>query len=57
MAIDSDGCAFDATGIKRWECFCPRMIAYYGLQSVAQAAQECKEVDDLYSRLQAQITV
>ena len=50
VAIDSDGCVFDAMGIKQKECFCPMMIAYFGLQPVAQAARECKEFADLYSK-------
>ena len=49
IAIDSDGCVFDAMGIKQRECFCPMMIAYFGLQSVAEAARECKEFADLFS--------
>lgn len=49
-AIDSDGCVFDAMGIKQRECFCPMMIAYFGLQPVAQAARECKEFADLFSK-------
>lgn len=49
IAIDSDGCAFDAMGIKQRECFCPWMIACFGLQPVAEAARECKEFADLYS--------
>ena len=50
VCIDSDGCAFDTMGIKQRECFCPWMIAYFGLQPVAQAARECKEFADLYSK-------
>ena len=50
LAIDSDGCAFDAMGIKQRECFCPMMIAYFGLQPVAEAARECKEFSDLFSK-------
>lgn len=50
VAIDSDGCVFDAMGIKQRECFCPMMIAYFNLQPVAQAARECKEFADLYSK-------
>ena len=46
VGIDSDGCAFDTMGIKQRECFCPWMIAYFGLQAVAQAARECKEFAD-----------
>jgi phosphoglycolate phosphatase-like HAD superfamily hydrolase len=38
VAIDSDGCVFDAMGIKQRECFCPMMIAYFGLQPVAKYA-------------------
>ena len=48
--IDSDGCVFDTMGIKQRECFCPWMIAYFGLQPVAQAARECKEFADLFSK-------
>jgi len=50
VGIDSDGCAFDTMGIKQRECFCPWMIAYFGLQPVAQAARQCKEFADLFSR-------
>lgn len=50
VAIDSDGCVFDAMGIKQRECFCPMMIAYFGLQPVAKAARQCKEFADLYSK-------
>ncbi len=50
VAVDSDGCAFDAMGIKQRECFCPMMVAYFGLQPVAQAARECKEFADLFSK-------
>jgi phosphoglycolate phosphatase-like HAD superfamily hydrolase len=37
-------------GIKQRECFCPWMIAYFGLQPVAQAARECKGFADLFSK-------
>ncbi len=50
IAIDSDGCVFDAMGIKQRECFCPMMIAYFGLQPVAEAARQCKEFADLFSK-------
>jgi len=50
VGIDSDGCAFDTMGIKQRECFCPWMIAYFGLQPVALAARECKEFADLFSK-------
>jgi phosphoglycolate phosphatase-like HAD superfamily hydrolase len=50
VAIDSDGCAFDAMGIKQRECFCPMMIAYFNLQPVAEAARECKIFADLFSK-------
>ena len=49
VAVDSDGCVFDVMGIKQRECFCPMMIAYFGLQPVAEAARECKMFADLYS--------
>ena len=50
VAIDSDGCAFDSMGIKQRECFCPTMIGYFDLQPVAQAARECKDFADLFSK-------
>ncbi|OHB57756.1 MAG: hypothetical protein A2Y12_18260 [Planctomycetes bacterium GWF2_42_9] len=50
VAIDSDGCAFDAMGIKQRECFCPWMIGCFNLQPVAEAARECKEFADLFSK-------
>ena len=50
VGIDSDGCAFDTMGIKQRECVCPWMIAYFGLQPVAQAARECKDFATLFSR-------
>jgi phosphoglycolate phosphatase-like HAD superfamily hydrolase len=50
VGIDSDGCVFDTMGIKQRECFCPWMIAYFGLQPVSQAARECKEFADLFSK-------
>ncbi len=50
VGIDSDGCAFDTMGIKQRECFCPWLIAYFGLQPVALAARQCKEFADLFSK-------
>ena len=50
VGIDSDGCVFDTMGIKQRECFCPWMIAYFGLQPVAQAARQCKDFADLFSK-------
>lgn len=50
VGIDSDGCAFDSMGIKQRECFCPWMIAYFGLQPVAHAARESKDFADLFSK-------
>jgi phosphoglycolate phosphatase-like HAD superfamily hydrolase len=50
VGIDSDGSVFDTMGIKQRECFCPWLIAYFGLQPVAQAARECKEFADLFSK-------
>jgi len=50
VCLDSDGCAFDTMGIKQRECFTPWMIAHFGLQPVAQAARECKEFADLFSK-------
>ena len=50
IGIDSDGCVFDTMGIKQRECFCPLMIGYFHLQPVAQAARECKDFADLFSK-------
>ncbi len=50
VGIDSDGCVFDTMGIKQRECFCPWLIAFFGLQPVAQAVRECKEFADLFSK-------
>lgn len=50
VCIDSDGCVFDTMGIKQRECFTPWMIKYFNLQPVAQAARECKEFTDLFSK-------
>ncbi|TKJ36774.1 MAG: haloacid dehalogenase [Planctomycetes bacterium B3_Pla] len=50
VGVDSDGCAFDTMGIKQRECFCPWLIACFGLQPVAQAARECKDFADLFSK-------
>ena len=50
VGVDSDGCVFDTMGIKQRECFCPMLIAYFDLQPVAQAARECKEFADLFSK-------
>ena len=50
VGIDSDGSVFDTMGIKQRECFCPWLIAYFSLQPVAQAARECKEFTDLFSK-------
>jgi phosphoglycolate phosphatase-like HAD superfamily hydrolase len=50
VGIDSDGSVFDTMGIKQRECFCPWMIAYFGLQPVAKAVRECKDFADLFSK-------
>ena len=50
VGIDSDGSVFDTMGIKQRECFCPWLIAFFGLQPVAQAVRECKEFADLFSK-------
>jgi phosphoglycolate phosphatase-like HAD superfamily hydrolase len=50
IGVDSDGCAFDSMGIKQRECFCPMMIGYFDLQPVAEAARQCKEFADLFSK-------
>jgi phosphoglycolate phosphatase-like HAD superfamily hydrolase len=50
VGIDSDGCAFDTMGIKQRKCFSPAMIECFGLEPVAEAAHECKEFADLFSK-------
>ncbi len=50
IGVDSDGSVFDTMGIKQRECFCPWTIACFGLQPVAQAARECRDFADLFSR-------
>lgn len=50
IGIDSDGCVFDTMSIKHQECFCPMLIAYFGLQPVSHAARQCKDFADLYSK-------
>lgn len=50
VGIDSDGCVFDTMGIKHRECFCPLLVGYFHLQPVAQAARECKDFADLFSK-------
>ena len=50
VGIDSDGCVFDTMGIKHRECFCPWLIGYFGLQPVAEAARQCKDFADLFSK-------
>jgi phosphoglycolate phosphatase-like HAD superfamily hydrolase len=50
VGVDSDGSVFDSMGIKERECFCPWMIAHFDLQPVAEAARECKDFADLFSR-------
>ncbi len=50
IAIDSDGCAFDAMEIKHKECFIPNTINYWELQSISRYAREAAEFVNLYSK-------
>lgn len=50
VGVDSDGSVFGTMEIKQRECFCPWTIACFGLQPVAQAARECREFADLFSK-------
>lgn len=50
IGIDSDGSVFDTMPIKHRECICPAMIECFGLEPVAEAAQECMDFADLYSK-------
>jgi phosphoglycolate phosphatase-like HAD superfamily hydrolase len=50
IGIDSDGCAFDTMEIKHKECFCPKIIQYWGLQPVSKYARDAAEFVNLYSK-------
>lgn len=50
VAIDSDGCAFDAMEIKHKECFIPNFIKFMRLQPVSKYAREACEFANLYSK-------
>jgi phosphoglycolate phosphatase-like HAD superfamily hydrolase len=50
IGIDSDGTIFDTMEIKHKECFCARIILYWGLQPVARYARQAVEFVNLYSR-------
>lgn len=50
VGVDSDGSVFGTMEIKQRECFCPWTIGYFGLQPVAQAARECRDFADLFSK-------
>lgn len=49
VGIDSDGCVFDAMGIKHKQCFCPAFIEHFGLEPVENAAREVWAFVNLYS--------
>jgi phosphoglycolate phosphatase-like HAD superfamily hydrolase len=50
IGIDSDGTIFDTMEIKHKECFCPRIILFWGLQPAARYARQAVEFVNLYSR-------
>jgi len=50
VGIDSDGCVFDTMAAKQRGVFMPTMIDYFKLEPVAEAARECKEFADLFSK-------
>jgi phosphoglycolate phosphatase-like HAD superfamily hydrolase len=50
IAVDSDGCAFDAMEIKHKECFIPNAINAWDLQPVSKYARETAEFINLYSK-------
>jgi phosphoglycolate phosphatase-like HAD superfamily hydrolase len=50
IGIDSDGCAFDTMEVKHKDCFCPMLVKYWGLASVAKYAREVWDFVNLYSR-------
>jgi phosphoglycolate phosphatase-like HAD superfamily hydrolase len=49
IGFDSDGCIFDSMELKHKECFIPKIIQYYDLQSVSKFAREAAEFVNLYS--------
>jgi len=50
VAIDSDGCAFDTMELKHKECFIPKIIKYWNLQSISKYARSAAEFVNLYSK-------
>jgi phosphoglycolate phosphatase-like HAD superfamily hydrolase len=50
VAIDSDGCAFDAMELKHKECFIPNIIKWWELQAVSKYVREAAEFVNLYSQ-------
>lgn len=51
IGVDSDGCAFDAMGIKHTKVFIPIAIKLWGLEKVEKEYMETAEFVNLYSDL------
>ena len=50
IAIDSDGCAFDAMEIKHKECFTPNHVKGWNLQPISKFVREAADFVNLYSK-------
>lgn len=50
IAIDSDGCAFDAMEIKHKECFTPNHVKHWSLQPISKYVREAADFVNLYSK-------
>lgn len=51
IGVDSDGCAFDAMGIKHTKVFIPIAVDIWGLQAIEKEFYEVEEFVNLYSSL------
>jgi phosphoglycolate phosphatase-like HAD superfamily hydrolase len=50
IGFDSDGTVFDTLELKLKECFIPKIIKHWKLQSIAKYARETAEFVNLYSK-------
>lgn len=50
VGVDSDGCVFETMDLKQKQCFHPRILSQWGLQSIEKYAREAAEFVNLYSK-------
>jgi phosphoglycolate phosphatase-like HAD superfamily hydrolase len=50
VGIDSDGCVFETMDLKQKQCFHPRILSQWGLQSIEKYVREAAEFVNLYSK-------